>query len=522
MYYTCVAVLIIVLFNTKKSAECDNEGMIAMVGCNTSLTWILPIARDYSLAFKIGIKYERPIATLSSDMNCIVRDNSSMLCNLNINDHGLIVVLNMFNVTEGQSGNYTLWKMSLVPEQSSYTSKNLLVIGKPKVTEVRKPIFSMPFQMTCTTIYEQEHYLYKWSINGIEDKIVNNANSYNISSLGMNDNFSNVTCQICLNTKGSNTSCVTCQHDGCSRDSDPYTIHVLYGPVNVSLSREERHFYLKEHDIFAIDCFANCYPKCIFWWKGRDTIESQNLTIIFESRMAGQYACHVTNQQTNITLASDSITLHHSKEDFQWDNNWLGTVTVCVFLLIVGLVIVITIWRRTNTTRTKDSGKLARVCVQQTQTDVSLTELEWHKIQLQFSSNKGRECKLTMRSECPNMSSECDCKPHLIEDHYTTIVEDPLTHDDLVMDLLIHKNSHETRRNTEHICHVETAFAHVNNENLITPNSDFARPVELFHDEGNEVPDTDHAYLTVINDAVNSMEVCHVEEIDVNDVDKPK
>ncbi|KAL3886174.1 hypothetical protein ACJMK2_026183, partial [Sinanodonta woodiana] len=86
------------------------------------------------------------------------------------------------------------------------------------------------------------------------------------------------------------------------------------GPDNVSLSRGERHFYLNEHDIFTTECLANCYPNCIFVWKGRVTIESQNLHITFESSKAGQYACHVTNQQTNITLISDPITLHHNKE----------------------------------------------------------------------------------------------------------------------------------------------------------------------------------------------------------------
>ncbi|KAL3886173.1 hypothetical protein ACJMK2_026182, partial [Sinanodonta woodiana] len=67
-----------------------------------------------------------------------------------------------------------------------------------------------------------------------------------------------------------------------------FLIHfVSDGPDNVSLSRGERHFYLNEHDIFTTECLANCYPNCIFVWKGRVTIESQNLHITFESSKAG-------------------------------------------------------------------------------------------------------------------------------------------------------------------------------------------------------------------------------------------
>ncbi|KAL3886181.1 hypothetical protein ACJMK2_026190, partial [Sinanodonta woodiana] len=236
-----------------------------------------------------------------------------MICSITSSDDGLNVVLNIFNVITEQGGNYTLWKKGLVPQKYSNTYIKLVVIGKPKIVKVWKPILGLPFQMTCKTTYEQKHYWYRWKINDIESTAVYNDNSHNISSLGMNDKYNNVTCQVCLNETAGKLSSVTCENDGCSIDSDPYTIQVLYGPDNVSLSREERHFYLKEHDIFAIDCFANCYPNCIFWWKGRVIIENQTLYIIFETRMAGQYACHVTNQETNITLVSVPITLYWDK-----------------------------------------------------------------------------------------------------------------------------------------------------------------------------------------------------------------
>ncbi|KAL3886169.1 hypothetical protein ACJMK2_026178, partial [Sinanodonta woodiana] len=309
------AVLILILFNAKKSDECDNVDIFAMAGCNISLTWILPDTRRDILSFSIRSSYEKNIANLrGAQTNCEVGNISSVICNVYSSDDGLIVVLNLFNATEGQSGNYTFWKRTLFLEQSSNTSKQLVVIGKPTIMEVQKPILGLPFQMICNTTYEQEHYLYRWRINDIQSTAVYNGNTYTISSLGMNNNFNNVTCQVCFNETARNLSCVTCGNDGCSKYSDPYTIQVLYGPDNVSLSRGERHFYLKEHDIFSIDCFANCYPKCIFWWKGRDTIESQKLTIIFESRMTGQYACHVTNQQTNVTLVSDPIIVHDATE----------------------------------------------------------------------------------------------------------------------------------------------------------------------------------------------------------------
>ncbi|KAL3886098.1 hypothetical protein ACJMK2_026119 [Sinanodonta woodiana] len=519
MDYIYVAVSILVLFNSKKSASCDN--IISVAGCNVSFTWLLPTETRELLEFNIGSSFYRPIATVSADTNCDVRDHSSMLCSINISDDGLIVVLKLLNVTLEQSGNYTLWKKTILLEQSSYTSKKLVVIGNPTIIEVRKPIFGMPFQMIC-----------KWKINDTERITVYSINSHIISNLSMNDNFSNVTCQICLNKKASILSCVTCENDGCSIYSDPYTIQIIYGPHSVSLSREERHFYLKEHDIFAIDCFANCYPNCIFYWKGRVTIESQKLNIIFEPRMVGQYACHVTNEQTNITLISDPITLHHLKEDFQRDNNWLRTVIVCVFILIVGLLIVVTIWRRTNISRTIDSGKFSQVGVQLTQTEVSQRELERHNIHLHIPSTKVTKCKRTMRLECLNKSPEGNFRPHQLENHYSIINDDPLTDDNLGMDLLIKNYSHEARINTEHIeydyarsidvCHVETAFTHVADETSITTSSDFVGPVEIFQDEGHELHDTDHAYLTIINDAANSMEVCHTEETDLNDLDITK
>ncbi|KAL3886086.1 hypothetical protein ACJMK2_026109 [Sinanodonta woodiana] len=454
-----------------------------MDGCNISLTWIVLHAKWYFTPFIIGSSYERPIATLSSDRTCTVRGNSSVFCSMNIRDDWLIVVLSIFNVTAEQSGNYTLWKNTLFPEQIPYTSRNLVIIGQPTIMEVSKPVLGLRFQMTCNnTTFEQKPFLYRWRINDIERTIVYNVNSYTISSLGMNDTFSNVTCQVCWNQNTSIISCVTCQYDSCSIYSDPYTIQVIYGPVNVSLSREERHFYLKEHDIFAIDCFANCYPNCIFWWKGLDTIEGQKLNIFFEPRMSGQYACHVTNQQTNITIISDTITLHFAKEE---------------------------------------SRKLSQVCVQ-TQTEVLHTEHESHGIHLHIPSTKMRECKRTKKVACPKHSPEDNVRPKLQEDHYNTIDDQALSDEDLGMDLLIHNNSHEARNNEPihydyahsiRIRHTETAFVHAADETSLTRSCDFGRPVELFQDEGNEVTDTDHSYLTVIDDSSHSVEVHQVKKL---------
>ncbi|KAL3886097.1 hypothetical protein ACJMK2_026118 [Sinanodonta woodiana] len=328
-----------------------------MVGCDVSLTWMLPITINELRPVNIGSSYERTIATLSADLNCSVRDNSTMVCNMNISEDRPIAVLKIFNVTERQSGNYTLWKKTINQQQSSYPSKKLVVIGKPTIMEVRKPVLGLPFQMICNTTYEQGNYLYRWKINDTVRTTVNNINSHSISNLGMNHNFSNVTCQICFNPNASDLSSVTCENDGCSIDSDPYTIEVLYGPVNVSLSRGERHFYLKEHNIFTIDCFANCYPDCIFRWKGRNTIKSQKLNITFESRMAGQYSCHVTNHETNITLISDPIILHHAEEEFLS----MGLVGVAVLLIVIGLLL-LRQWRK-NPSDKIDSKVLTELVV---------------------------------------------------------------------------------------------------------------------------------------------------------------
>ncbi|KAL3886187.1 hypothetical protein ACJMK2_026196 [Sinanodonta woodiana] len=503
MDFKYFAVLMLVAFDANESAKCDNEDIIAMTGCNISLTWSLRSTEMDFIAFNIGISYERPVASLLNDLYCRVWDNSSMFCYMSLSKHWLIIVLNIFNVTARESGNYTLWKRTLL-EKSSYTSKKLFIIGKPTIMEVRKPVLGLPFQMTCSITYEQKYFLYRWRIHDIESTTAYNVDTYTISSLGMHDNFSNVTCQVCLNQNTSNHSCVNCQNDGCSIYSDPYKIQVIYGPDNVSLSRAERQFYLKEHDIFAIYCFANCYPKCIFWWKGRYTIESQTLNIVFEPKMSGHYACYVTNQQTNITIISEPISLHYVKEDFQRENSWVGTVTVCVFLLIIGILIVVTIWRRTSTTRTMGFGKLSQVCVQ-TQTEVSQTEQEWQI--------KMRECERTRRLACSKHSQEENIRSKLHEDNYSTIDDDTLSDDKLRMNLIMHNNSHKTRNNA-HI-HYDYAHSigkrqmetHVVDETPLTPISGFAHPVEIVQDEGNEVPDTNHSYLTVIDDSSHSMDV---------------
>ncbi|KAL3886171.1 hypothetical protein ACJMK2_026180, partial [Sinanodonta woodiana] len=483
------------------------EDIFYKAGCNISLTWRFPITKKQLLEFNIGISLERPVASVTAIPNCDVRDNTSMLCRVNNSNNWLIVVLNLFNVTEAQSGIYKFWKKARsTPEQYLNTSKTLVVIGKPNIVEIRKPIFGFPFEMTCKGTYEQEHYLYRWGKNGVEDTTVYNGNSYNISSLRMNDNFSNVTYQTCLNGNASNLSSVTCENDGCSIDSDSYTIHVLYGPNNVSLSREERHFYLKEYDIFVIDCFANCFPNCIFWWKGRETIENQKLNIIFESRKAGKYACHVTNQQTNVTLISETITLHYAMEAFPG----MGLVGAVMLLLVIG-VLLVRQWRKIP------SGTVvSQVCVQ-TQTEVSQTELERHNRHIHVPSNTR-----AMRVDTFPVDN---FEPHLLEDHYNTIDDVTLSDDNLGMDL-IHKHSHETRRNTEHIhydyaysigiCQVETAFTHVDEDTLLTADSNCASPVEIFQDEGNE----DHSYLTVTDDSSHSKEMSQDDKADVNNKDK--
>ncbi|KAL3886179.1 hypothetical protein ACJMK2_026188 [Sinanodonta woodiana] len=120
-----------------------------------------------------------------------------------------------------------------------------------------------------------------------------------------------------------------------------------------------------------------------------------------------------------------------------------------------------------------------------------------------------------MRLESPNKFPEDNFRPNLLEDHYITIDDDAFAKDDLGMVLLIHKHSNETRRNSKHthyeyaysigICHVKTAFTHVADDTSMTPSSDCASPVEIFQNDGNEVPDTDHAYLTVLDDSSHSL-----------------
>ncbi|KAL3886082.1 hypothetical protein ACJMK2_026105 [Sinanodonta woodiana] len=131
-----------------------------------------------------------------------------------------------------------------------------------------------------------------------------------------------------------------------------------------------------------------------------------------------------------------------------------------------------------------------------------------------------------MRLECPNKSPEDNVRPNLLEDHYNTI--DDVTHAlsdyDLEMDVVIHKQtSHEIRRNNEHIhydyaysrgiCPMEAALTHVADDTLLTARSNSARPVGIFQVEGNEVPDTDHVYITVLDDSSPSVELSQVEKL---------
>ncbi|KAL3886191.1 hypothetical protein ACJMK2_026200 [Sinanodonta woodiana] len=136
MNFIYSAVLLLVLFNAKKSDECDNETIVAKAGSNISLTWILPDTRSH-ISFSIGRQFEKRIATRLADQNCEVWDNSSMHCNVNSTDDRLIVVLHIFNVATRQSGNYTLWKKTQLLDQSSYTYKHLVVIGESQIAKAK-------------------------------------------------------------------------------------------------------------------------------------------------------------------------------------------------------------------------------------------------------------------------------------------------------------------------------------------------------------------------------------------------
>ncbi|KAK3609626.1 hypothetical protein CHS0354_038629 [Potamilus streckersoni] len=307
-------------------------------------------------------------------LDCNVLDVSSTYCSLFLRDEEWILSLTLFNVTEKQNGNYTLQLFQGL-EEKDVRSKTLVVIGKPIIMEVGTPVLHQPFQLACNTPHRLKCFTFRWKINDTWIAPSNNANAHHVSSLSITDNFSQVSCHVCLNETRSGYVSETLDRALCSIESDIYIIEVTYGPDNVSLSVKESHFYLKKHEPFTIGCFANCSPQCTFRWKGHDSTEGEKLVITsFEPRMAGQYACYVTNQRTNVTINSDFIFLHHEKvtllarenEDPQSTQYLMWAVIVSVFLLLVGLLILIMHWHKATNSR-----ELCQPCVGQAHSAVS-------------------------------------------------------------------------------------------------------------------------------------------------------
>ncbi|KAK3605213.1 hypothetical protein CHS0354_038650 [Potamilus streckersoni] len=319
-----IIMLLIFVFCVKNIAECSTDTFV-VAGWNVSLYWTLVNSEITSLQVNILNSTGSKIAELS-DNECTSNDDS-FYCNISNSTAMWILSLDIHNVSARQSGNYVIQTyQGFKPTNISYV--NLVVIG----------------------------LMYKWRINDKEITPLSNVNVYNISSVGMDINFNNVTCRVCLNETASNVLRVNWKYDNCSTDSDTYTIHVIYGPTNISLNLSEINFYLKDDEFFAIDCFANCKPNCTFRWKGQDTIDNSKLIFPnFEPRMAGQYTCYVTNQETNATSKSNTIILHHVKDNnIKKEDNieviGMGLVGVAVLLMVIGHTLLVQ-WCRNSSNK---------------------------------------------------------------------------------------------------------------------------------------------------------------------------
>ncbi|KAL3886018.1 hypothetical protein ACJMK2_026043 [Sinanodonta woodiana] len=318
---------------------CNTDPLLGFTGCNATLQW------DMS---NISYEQERTdfriiriidnagdvIATKESDQ-CMSKNNLSMNCRLSDKNDDLLILLTLINITTNHTGNYTAWFKKDLHFENKTTP--LIVIDKPRIMEVRKPVLNHKFTVTCTTSYIADCITYYWKINGsdLQDSINIHASMSNLTyrNVTMMDNFSTLTCRAGID-KCSNRLCNS------SEDSDPYTVKPYYGPLYVYLSLNESLVYLEENITFKVKCSASCYPPCTFRWESYYlNVDNEELVIHnFNKRLSGGYTCTATNRETGVTANSYLLVIH--AKGYREVLLWIGPV-----FFVAAFVIFVTVWR---------------------------------------------------------------------------------------------------------------------------------------------------------------------------------
>ncbi|KAL3886338.1 hypothetical protein ACJMK2_026338 [Sinanodonta woodiana] len=324
------------------------DPFLGFTGCNATLQWDMTNSSYEQEQTDIRIiNNAGDVIATNSNNQCMIKNNLPMSCLLSQKNDDLNILLTLMKITTNHSGNYTAW----FKEELNFKIKtrSLIVIDKPRITELQKPVLNQIFTVTCTTSYTSDCITYCWKINGSDvQKSINihaTMSTLTYRNVTMMDNFSTLTCRAKLE-KCRNILCIS------SEDSDPYTVKPYYGPLYVYLDLNESLVYLEENIAFKVKCSASCYPYCTFRWESYYiNVDNEELVIHnFKERLSGQYTCTARNRETGVTANSFPLYLHQAKE-LSTVFLGVGLVIVAICLIIVGALIFVIQRRKCDSTR---------------------------------------------------------------------------------------------------------------------------------------------------------------------------
>ncbi|KAL3886009.1 hypothetical protein ACJMK2_026035 [Sinanodonta woodiana] len=340
-----MSVIILWLSITYAMEEDNNGDVVAILGCNVTLEWILGTTYWESFAHSITVinSNGHKIAE-KKDMTCRYWIDSSMYCEIrNTSNKEWRFVVVLFNVTQSSSGNYT-GEIKYGARKEIHSTIHLKVLEKPNIKEVQTSILHKPLRISCSVEGEFKNLSYYWKLNGT---YLNSTDRMDITS-------SNLTC---VNLTMADTwnifSCSACSDSKCCIESETYVPDPYYGPESVTLSVNDSDIYLNANETFKINCSAKCNPPCTFVWNGYVSSQNEELLINnFDSRMAGTYSCITTNAKTGITVKSKTISLHYVQDSSRTSSSLrvnggsllnilgIGLFSAAVPLITVGVYLV--------------------------------------------------------------------------------------------------------------------------------------------------------------------------------------
>ncbi|KAL3886306.1 hypothetical protein ACJMK2_026310 [Sinanodonta woodiana] len=461
---------------------CNTDPLLGFTGCNATLQWNMSNNKykHERTMFRIIDNAGDVIATKENNQ-CISKNNLFMSCILSHKNDAWIMALTLMNITSNHTGNYTAWfKVDESPHSETKTMP-LIIIDKPQIMEVRKPLVNRNFSVMCITSYTSDCITYYWKINGSDLQYSINihatTSTLTYRNVTMMDNFSRLTCQARIE----NCSNVLCNS---YEDSDPYTIEPHYGPMYVSLTLNESHIYLEENTTLKVKCSAKCYPACTFRWESYNiNVDNEELLIDnFNEIYSGPYTCTARNQETGVTAKSSPLLLHPAKDSEL---------------------------SRTNTGT--NSRALPRILKRFARTKTSrMINKEYH------------ETGTNSQPILPLQTNHDRSK--LQEDPYNTIDKNVLSVYNYSTYNAIGETSQETERRPEHrryyygsssdAYHVEAADVHATYECYLNPISDLARTSETYQLDETYMNGPDTEYITIIDDCTRPVEETGVTEAD--------